>query len=369
MIFKKMKNKRYFPPELLNSFLDVYSDLIKKNILGYSVNGLPVYELQIGSGKQKILMWSQMHGNETTTTKALLDLVPWLLDCKQKNILSSFTFFIIPQLNPDGSKLYSRLNTNQIDLNRDALNLTQPESQLLIQAYKRIIPDYALNLHGQRTIYGVGSSGGPSTISFLAPSADAARTITPARSVAMSAIAHIYKFLKKELPNGISRYDDTFNPNCVGDQFTKSGTPTILFEAGHFPGDYDREYSKKYIFKSFKILFNYLLYNNKASGVKEYLNIPENMKNYVDLIVSNINIDVNGMILKNQQIAIQYIEELKNGEIVFHPTFHSYGINLSKLKSHRYIKLSGNESNDPLMFIKDKIIENSKFYKLFSLDR
>ena len=141
---------------------------IKKNILGYSVNGLPVYELQIGSGKQKILMWSQMHGNETTTTKALLDLVPWLLDCKQKNILSSFTFFIIPQLNPDGSKLYSRLNTNQIDLNRDALNLTQPESQLLIQAYERIIPDYALNLHGQRTIYGVGSSGGPSTISFLA---------------------------------------------------------------------------------------------------------------------------------------------------------------------------------------------------------
>ena len=99
------------------------------------------------------------------------------------------------------------------------------------------------------------------------------------------------------------------------------------------------------------------------------MNIPENMKNYVDLIVSNINIDVNGMILKNQQIAIQYIEELKNGEIVFHPTFHSYGINLSKLKSHRYIKLSGNESNDPLMFIKDKIIENSKFYKLFSLDR
>ncbi len=364
-----MKNKRYFPPKLLKNFLDVYSELIINNILGYSVKGLPIYELQIGFGKQKILMWSQMHGNETTTTKALFELVPWLLDSKQKSILSAFTFFIIPQLNPDGSKSYSRLNANQIDLNRDALKLTQPESQLLIQAYERITPDYALNLHGQRTIYGAGRNGGPSTISFLAPSADLERTITPARSSAMSAIAHIYKSLKKELPNGISRYDDTFNPNCVGDLFSKSGTPTILFEAGHFPGDYDREYSKKYIFESFKILFNYLLNNNATSGVNDYLNIPQNMKNFVDLIVSNVNITVNGMILENQQIAIQYIEELINGEIVFLPTLHSYGTYLNKLKSHRNIKLSGDDSNETLPFIKDKIIKNSKFYKLFSLDR
>ena len=67
-----MKNKRYFPPELFKSFLDDYSNLLKNNILGYSVKGLPIHELQVGFGKQKILMWSQMHGNESTTTKAKL---------------------------------------------------------------------------------------------------------------------------------------------------------------------------------------------------------------------------------------------------------------------------------------------------------
>tara|TARA_A100000164_G_C21834377_1_gene736943 strand:- start:62 stop:1156 length:1095 start_codon:yes stop_codon:yes gene_type:complete len=363
-----MKKNRYFPPELFKKFLNDYSNLLNNNILGYSVKGLPIHELQVGFGKQKILMWSQMHGNESTTTKALLDLIPWLLRSKQKNILSAFTFFIIPQLNPDGSKSYSRLNANQIDLNRDALKLSQPESRLLSEAYKRIMPDYALNLHGQRTVYGAGSNGGPSTISFLAPSADKERTITPARAVAMSAISHIYKSLKNELPKGISRYDDSFNPNCVGDLFSKAGTPTILFEAGHFPGDYDREHSRKYIFKSFKILFNYLLVNNKVLDIKDYLNIPENIENYVDLIVSNINIIVNGITLKNQQIAIQYIEELKNGEVVFLPSFHSYSSDPIMIKSHRYIELSIDNPNEPLIFIKGKIIENSIFDKLFSLD-
>ena len=109
--------KRYFPPEYLNDFLKNQNEPLDYNVLGHSVNGLPIYELNIGTGKQKILIWSQMHGNESTTTKALLDFIPWLLDSNQKNILNDFTFYIIPQLNPDGAKAYTRLNANQFDLN------------------------------------------------------------------------------------------------------------------------------------------------------------------------------------------------------------------------------------------------------------
>ena len=54
----------------------------------------------------------------------------------------------------------------------------------------------------------------------------------------MIAISSIRNELEKQLPGGISRYDDQFNPNCVGDYFTKCGTPTILFEAGHYINDY-----------------------------------------------------------------------------------------------------------------------------------
>ena len=359
--------KRYFPPKILNDFLKNHNDRLDYNILGHSVNNLPIYELNIGTGKKRILMWSQMHGNESTTTKALLDFIPWLLDSNQKNLLNTFTFYIIPQLNPDGAEAYTRLNANQFDLNRDAIELSQPESLLLRNAYDRITPDYALNLHGQRTIYSAGLNGGPATLSFLAPSADLDRSITSARKTAMSAIVSIYMALCKELPDGIGRYDDTFNPNCVGDTFTRKGTPTILFEAGHYPGDYQREMCRKFVFKALKALIKYLENDNEVYSIEQYLKIPKNTDDYVDLIVSNIDISVDGKILKNQQLAIQYIEELKDGEVIFTPSFHDFGGQLSQ-KAHRYVDLSFDDLSDSILYFKDKIIKNSKFDKLFSVN-
>ena len=43
-------------------------------ILGTSEGGLPIHAIQIGTGSKRILIWSQMHGNESTTTKAIFDL-------------------------------------------------------------------------------------------------------------------------------------------------------------------------------------------------------------------------------------------------------------------------------------------------------
>ena len=63
----------------------------------------------------------------------------------------------------------------------------------------------------------------------------------------MSIINAINSVLQLYLPNQVGRYDDSFNPNCVGDQFQILGVPTVLFEAGHYPGDYSREQTRKYI--------------------------------------------------------------------------------------------------------------------------
>ena len=51
-----------------------------------------------------------------------------------KEYIKNFTFYIIPQLNPDGAKLYTRNNFNDVDLNRDAIKLSQPESKCLINS-------------------------------------------------------------------------------------------------------------------------------------------------------------------------------------------------------------------------------------------
>ena len=73
----------------------------------------------------------------------------------------------------------------------------------------------------------------------------------------------IVKSLEKEIPGSIGRYDETFNPDCFGDSFTQLGTPTILFEAGHVPNDYQREKTRLYIFEALKALFISILQPNQ----------------------------------------------------------------------------------------------------------
>ena len=65
------------------------------DIIGRSTNNLPIYFLKMGSGSKKILIWSQMHGNEATSTKALLDTISYF-SSKGKSYLSNVTLHIIP---------------------------------------------------------------------------------------------------------------------------------------------------------------------------------------------------------------------------------------------------------------------------------
>ena len=152
---------RYISGSQLYSFLNRNSVRKKITFLGNSVTNRPVHKITLGSGKINILMWSQMHGNETTTTKAVLDLVNYLNKESDlaNQLLSSVTLTIVPVLNPDGAALYTRENANKIDLNRDALELSQPESKILRVLYNEIKPDFCFNLHDQRTIFNVGGLG------------------------------------------------------------------------------------------------------------------------------------------------------------------------------------------------------------------
>ena len=43
--------------------------------------------------------------------------------------------------------------------------------------------------------------------------------------------------LQLSIPDQVGRFDDSFNPNCTGDQYSLLGTPTILIESGFYPED------------------------------------------------------------------------------------------------------------------------------------
>ncbi len=332
---------RYITNKHIEPLLNSLGDHAIVETIGKSVLNNPIYGLKIGEGNKRILMWSQMHGNESTTTKALFDLLNTLLDTRTslKNILETCTLYIIPILNPDGAEAYTRVNANKVDLNRDAQNLSQPESQVLRRIFESFKPHFCFNLHGQRTIFSAGNTNKSATLSFLAPAQDNACTITPNRKVAMEVIGVMNDTLQKIIPNQVGVYDDAFNLNCVGDTFQNENIPTILFEAGHYKDDYGREMTRELIYISYISSLIYIA-NNTITGshYEVYLKIPENEKYFYDVIIRNAKVGNH----KINDIAIQYQEKLINNKIEFIPKIEKIE-NLDAFFGHKEIDANGFE--------------------------
>jgi hypothetical protein len=306
-----------------------------------------------------------MHGNESTTTKAVFDLFNYINKHKDealvKTLLGHCSLCIIPMLNPDGAEAYTRVNANKVDLNRDAQDLSQLESRILREEFEKFQPDFCLNLHDQRTIFSAGIKAEPAVLSFLTPSMDKERQIFPSRIKSMQLISKIADDLSELLPGRIGRYDDGFNINCTGDTFQSTQTPTILFEAGHFPGDYKREESRKYVFLA---LISVLRAISGKSFEKidyhKYQEIPENEKLFNDVILREARSE-NGVV----DVAIQYKEVIKDGELVFFPEIEKIAPKISKF-AHKEIfcenkKIAINdESKLTENVIVNKIVLNGK---------
>ena len=308
-----LDQSRLLSPATLNNFLKEYALFDSLNIIGTSVENRPIHSYSVGDGSKKILMWSQMHGNESTTTKALVDFWLYLMTPEAKQLRESCTFLMIPQLNPDGSDAYTRVNANGVDLNRDAIDLSQPESRVLRDVYEQFKPDYCFNLHGQRTIFAAGDTSIPATVSFLAPAADHDRTITTARELAMKLIVIANINLQAHITGAVGRYDDGFNINCVGDYFTAQNTPTVLFEAGHYPLDYKRVKTRKHIFNSLMVMADTIASNTiEAIETAPYFEIPENKNHLRDIELYNLKKSPDGLSVFDNCMLIQF-KEVKNG--------------------------------------------------------
>ena len=330
-LFKEFKEEsiqgRYITLDSIEPLLHKLNTDNQLKIVGKSVLEKPIYSYQIGVGETRIFLWSQMHGNEGTTTKALFDFLNVLNRGSDlaNQLLKAFTFCCIPMLNPDGAALYTRENAYKVDLNRDSQNLSQPESKVLRAVFEDFAPDYCFNLHDQRTIFGVSDTGKPATLSFLAPSYNEEREINDSRLKAINLIAGINDILQEYLPNQIGRFDDSFNINCIGDTFQYLGVPTLLFEAGHFQDDYQREKTREYVFMALVSSFATLNENDIVSnGIDKYLNIPQNKVVFYDFMYKNIKINYDGNeIITN--FASQYKEELIENQICFNAYISQVG--------------------------------------------
>ncbi len=352
--FEKNLNGRRILFEDIEPLITGLSLKFRKDIIGHSECGIPIYKISMGSGKIKVLIWSQMHGNESTGTKALFDLFKFFecgeVECStiKDAILSNCSLEIITILNPDGAIKFTRENAYDIDLNRDAVDRKAVESKLLHSTLKNFNPKFCFNLHDQRTLFNVKGTTNPATISFLAPSVDIDRTVTQGRKETMSVIVAMNRLLQQIIPNRIGRYTDEFYPTATGDNFQKSGYNTILIEAGHFRDDHAREITRKFNFYALLQGLYFIATTKTFANYKPYFNIPDNDKMFLDVIYHNMKISENNVtrivdvgiqlkfkVVDNKLISYKHVEKI--GNLSDYCTYNH--INAEKL-SFKELKLS-----------------------------
>ena len=312
----------------ISPLLEKLSAKLSVSIIGNSENNVPIHAVQFGSGPKKILLWTQMHGNESTGTRALFDFFNCIAhsdDAIFKTLLQECTILCIPMLNPDGSLNYTRVNANEVDLNRDAVDRKAKESQLLRTVLEEFNPLFCFNLHDQRTIFGVEGTQNPATLSFLAPSEEETRALTPGRKKTMNVIVAMNSFMQQVMPGHVGRYTDEFYPTATGDNFQKLGYNTILIEAGHFPKDYDREETRMYNFYALVQGIYHIATASNFNDYEAYFEIPNNQKNFLDIIEKFKDV--------NNSKGYLFVDSVVNGEFRTEKKLVEEG-NLSKFIGH-----------------------------------
>ncbi|MBI4417718.1 MAG: peptidase M14 [Ignavibacteriales bacterium] len=255
-----------------------------------SAEGRAIHLYTYGTGTTKILLWSQMHGDESTATMALIDLLNLVTFTPDhpvvKTIHSHLTLFIVPMLNPDGAERFQRRTAQQIDMNRDALRLATPEALILKNLRDTHQPDFAFNLHDQEPRSTVGQSKEIAAIALLAPAVDEPNSETPTQQRARLVAARIAQAIEPLVPGHITRYDDTFEPRAFGDNIQKWGTSTILIESGGWRDDPEKMHLRTTNVVALLSAFlsiaqgDYLQANPAL-----YESLPRNGKNLFDIIV------------------------------------------------------------------------------------
>jgi len=291
----EIKNKRIKHADLIKKIKNIKrKGIFEVEAVGKSLEGREIFLLSIGEGKTNVLLWSQMHGDESTATMALIDVFNFFQSdddfYKFRNqLLKKIKIYFIPMLNPDGAEIFKRRNALNVDLNRDALRLEFPESKILKAVRDKIKPSFAFNLHDQNQRYTSGNSYNSATISFLAPAYNYKKEINEVRRNTMKLIGNIYEELNKYIPGHIAKYNDDYEPRAFGDNFVKWGTSSVLIESGGWKNDEEKQFIRKLNYISILTGLNSIankLY--KKVDVDIYKNIPFNDHLLFDLLLRNL---------------------------------------------------------------------------------
>jgi hypothetical protein len=268
--------------------------------VGRSGEGRPIRTVTFGRGPTRLLLWSQMHGDESSATMALADIIHWLADSapdpRRDRIAERLTVVMLPMLNPDGAARFRRENAWGIDVNRDARRQVTPEARTLKAVRDRVEPHFAFNLHDQNGRSRVGRGGLQAAFALLAPAADSGRSWTPTRQRARRLAAAMAGVLGGHLAGRIARYDDAWSPRAFGDAMQAWGASTVLLETGQLAGDAEKQRLRALNVVALVTALEAIAANTEVAGpTAPYDNLPENASTPYDLVVIGGTLQVPGL--------------------------------------------------------------------------
>ncbi len=289
-------NKRHFTPdalfEVLNRLTTNSSGVISMEQRGKSFEGRPIHLIRARAGATKVLFWTQMHGDESTATMAICDVLKFLISTHKEDatreLLEKISLYIVPMLNPDGAARTQRRTAQMIDMNRDAVALRTPEARLLKQLQADLKPDFGFNLHDQE-LSTVAMNKELSALALLAPAYDVEKNTNDVRLRARHLAAFIAEAVAEFIPGKLTRYDDTFEPRAFGDNMQKWGTSTVLIESGHALDDQEKDSIRKLnAVALLTSLFAIAGESYRNASLERYETLPFNGKRAYDVVIRNV---------------------------------------------------------------------------------
>lgn len=135
----------YYPPYPFSKSKKLFRNM---KTIGKSGEGRPIYMKTLGTGKYKVWLISGQHPGETVNSWMLEGFVKRLMERKNK-MFKKFTFYIIPNANPDGNVHGHWYVTKQgINLNRDWKKFKSPEVKAIKKQIDTIGYSLVFDLHG-----------------------------------------------------------------------------------------------------------------------------------------------------------------------------------------------------------------------------
>jgi len=280
-------------------------------IIGQSLLGRDINAVTFGDGPTRVLLWSQMHGDESTATMALADIFRFLSEAIEsplrQRLLRELTLVFVPMLNPDGAEVFQRQNAAGIDVNRDARRLATPEARALKALRDAVQPRFGFNLHDQNARTRAGENGVPSGIALLPPAYDEGKSYNEVRQRARLVAATLATAFAYAIPGRVAKYDDEYNPRAFGDLMQQWGTSTVLIESGALPDDPEKQRLRALNFAGILLALDAIATGGyEEADASAYERLPFNEGGAFDLLVRGGHLVLPGKPPMQADVAINY---------------------------------------------------------------